>query len=77
VEVVYTVLHFFAQVLFWDGNQGNHQNFDPSILSYKFVLIFMGMKQKKIKMANSKKLSFSIPPILNIFSQKFQGLVLG
>ena len=33
---------------------------------------------KKIsKIANSIKQSFSIPPILNIFSQKFQGLVLG
>jgi hypothetical protein len=28
-------------------------------------------------MADSKKLSFSIPPILNIFFQKFNGLVLG
>ena len=28
-------------------------------------------------MADSKKLSFSKLPILNIFSQKFQGLVLG
>ena len=33
--------------------------------------------QKKIQMADSKKLSFSIPPILNIFFQKFHGLVLG
>jgi hypothetical protein len=33
-------------------------------------LIFMGMKQKKIKMADSKRLSFSTPPILNIFLQK-------
>ena len=37
----------------------------------------MGMKQKKSKLADSKKLSFSKPPILNIFSQKFHGLVLG
>jgi hypothetical protein len=43
----------------------------------------MGMKQifflfeKKSKMADSKKPSFSIPPILNIFFQKFYGLVLG
>ena len=29
------------------------------------------------KMADSKKLSFSIQPILNIFFQKFHGLVLG
>ena len=28
-------------------NQGKHQNFDPSILPYKFGLILMGMKQKK------------------------------
>ena len=44
----------------------------------------MGMKQKKLgffrkkhQMADWKKLSFSIPPILNIVFQKFQGLVLG
>ena len=28
-------------------------------------------------MADSKKLSFSIPSILNIFFQKFHGLVFG
>jgi hypothetical protein len=28
-------------------------------------------------MADAKKLSFSIPPIHNIFFQKFHGLVLG
>ena len=39
----------------------------------KAELIFMGMNKKKIKMANSKKkLSFSTPPILNIFSQSVQ-----
>ena len=26
----FTVLHIFTQVLLWAGNQGNHQNFDPS-----------------------------------------------
>ena len=42
----------------------------------------MGMKQnffffeKKIKMADSKNLRFSKPPILKKISQKFQGLVL-
>ena len=40
----------------------------------KAELIFMGMKQKKIKMADTKKLSS--PPILNIFPQKIPGLVL-
>ena len=51
------------------GKQGRHQIFDPSILPYKFGLIFIRMKQKKIfflkkkfKMADSKKLSFSATP---------------
>jgi hypothetical protein len=48
------------------GNQGNNQNFDPSLLTNKLCLVFMGMKQK-IKMANSKKGHFSKSPILNIF----------
>ena len=34
-------------------------------------------EKKKFKMADSKKLSFSTPPILNIFFQKFHRLVLG
>jgi hypothetical protein len=43
----------------------------------------MGMKQNfffskiEFKMADSKQLSFSKQPIINIFSQKFQKLVLG
>jgi hypothetical protein len=52
----------------------------------------MGMKQKKrkrkrknqknsfknfFKMAGSKNLNFSTPPILNIFLQKFHGFILG
>jgi len=62
----------------FSGNQGKHQNFDPSILPYKFGLIFMGMKQKKkIKMADSKKAHFSKSPILKSFSRKFLRFVLG
>ena len=34
-------------------------------------------RKKKFKMADSKKLSFSTPPILNVFFQKFHRLVLG
>ena len=34
-------------------------------------------KKIKIKMADSKKGHFPSPPILNIFFQKFHGLVLG
>ena len=47
------------------GNQGKCQNFDPSSLPYKFELIFMRMKQKKIffeekkfKMADFSKWPF-------------------
>ena len=37
------------------GNQGNHQNFDPPLLTNKLCLVFMKMKQKKkFKMADSK-----------------------
>ena len=68
----------------FSGNHGKHQNFDPSILPYRFGLIFMGMKQKKFfflkkkfKMADSKKSHFSKSPILKIFSRKFLRLVLG
>ena len=43
----YTVLHMFRQVLFWAENQGNHQNFEKSLLSCKCGLIFIGMEQKK------------------------------
>ena len=49
----------------FSGNQGKHQNFHPSILTYKFGLILIGMKQKKFflkKIQNGqlkKKLRFS------------------
>ena len=42
IDRAYTKLHMFSA-----GNQGNHQNFNPSLLPKKEV-IFMGMKQKKI-----------------------------
>ena len=41
------------------GNQGKRQNFDPSILPYKFGLIFIKLKQKKkFKMADFSKWPF-------------------
>ena len=73
----YSGAHISWHEVFLAGNQSNHQNLVPSMLTYKFWLIFMEMKQKKIKMVNSKELSFSTPPILNIFAWKFQELVLG
>ena len=29
-KMSYTVLHIYMQLLFWAGNQSNHQNFDHS-----------------------------------------------
>ena len=49
------------------------ENIKISTLPYKFGQILKGIKQKKekkIKMAASKKLRFSKSPILKIFSQK-------
>ena len=68
------------------GNQRKHQSWVLFILSHNLWLIFMGWrifffvfleKKKNRKYSILKNLSFSSPPILNIFCQKFQGLVLG
>ena len=45
-HVMYSVLYtpsFFA------GNQGNHQNFVPSLVHHKLWLIWLGMKQQQQK----------------------------
>ena len=63
-----------TQVLFWAGNQGNHQNFDPSLLTNKLLHVFRRIKQKKnffflekkFKMADLKRALFPTPPILKI-----------
>ena len=69
------------------GNQEEHQNFDPSALSYKFGLLFMGMKQIFLFFFKKKRKKKSKWPTLKTeifktanfqkFSWKFQGLVLG
>ena len=66
------------QRVFRAENQGNHQNFDTSLLTYKCWLIFMAMKQKKIfflkkKIQNGrlKKRSFSISANSQYFFSKF------
>ena len=52
----YTVLHMFTQLLFWAGNQGDHQNFDPSLLLKETLTYFHGNEAKKsYKMTDSKK----------------------
>ena len=62
----------FRQLLFWNGNQGNHQNFDSSLIVDTQVTLtdFHGDEAKKnSKMADSKKGQFSKSPILNFFSE--------
>ena len=66
----YTVLHMFRQVLFGAGNQGNHQNFEKSLLTNKLWHVFMGMKQKKSKWPTRKNQSILLTkgPIHEIFA---------
>ena len=54
------------------GNQGNHQNFVPSLESHKLWLIWIGMKQKKIQ--NGR---FSWKNIENWWSWKSQFFCVG
>ena len=60
------------------GNQGKHQNFDPSILSYKFGLIFIFfLKKKNSKWPIQKNWDFQNRQFLKFFCEKFHRLVLG
>ena len=45
----------FRQVFFGAENQGNHQNLEKSLLSYKCGLIFVGMKEKNFFWKNEIK----------------------
>ena len=61
------------------GNQGNHQNFDPTLLTKKLWPFNMRMKQKKIfffeilffKMAAKKKLIFQNRQFTKKFHENF------
>ena len=58
------------------GNQEKRQNFNPPILPYKFGLIFISMKQKKIKKIWRKK--FKTADFLQMaFFQNRQFLKIG
>ena len=61
---IYTVLHIFRQVLLGAENQGNHQNFEKSLLS-------LCPFEKKNQNGRLKKTEVSTPPIFNILSLKF------
>jgi hypothetical protein len=54
ISIVYTVLRNITHSKEFSRNQGKHQNFNPSILPYKFGLILMGMKKKKKKILKKK-----------------------
>ena len=62
IFILPTLCCMFTQVLFWSGNQGNHQNFDPSLLPKKLtdfhgdeaIKIF----EKKIQTGRLKKTEF-------------------
>ena len=63
-------MHIFRQVLFGAGNQGNHQNFKKTLVSYKCWLIFIGMKQKKIQNGRLKKTEIFNSPNSQYFFMK-------
>ena len=80
--IMYTHAILWFPPSFLAVNHHNIKNWVPSILTNNLWLIFMGMKQKKIfffekkfKMADSKKLSFSTSPKAEQFPPKFHGLV--
>ena len=57
--LMYTVLHMITQVLFWAGNQGNHKNWVPSMVSHNLN----GDETKNWKLADSKNVTFLNSPI--------------
>ena len=86
VEIkIYTVQRYITHSKEFPGNQGKHQNFHPSILSYKFWLIFMGMKQKfffffekkNTKWPTQKKFIFQNRQFSKFFRENFTDLSLG
>ena len=62
------------------GNQGNHQNFDPSLLPKNFWLLLMGLSnfflKNKIQMADLKKTK-NLKCQFSIFLPNWALLVLG
>ena len=55
----------------FSGNQGNHQNFDPSLLLKKLWLIFMGIKQKKIFFLKNPKPKYRIQKIVIFYLHQY------
>ena len=57
-------------MLFYHSRAHNRKNWVPSILTHNVWLIFMGMKQKKIKMADSKNWVFQNRQFSKNFCEK-------
>ena len=67
----YSGVQISWQRVFWAENQGNHQNFDTSLLTYKCWLIFMAMKQKKnSKWPTQKRVIFHLRQFSIFFFKK-------
>ena len=74
----YTVYRNITHSKEFSGNQGKHQNFDPSILPYKFGLIFIFIFRKKnSKWPTQKKLIFQNRQFSKFFRENFSDGSLG
>ena len=61
----------------WAGNQGEHKDFDPSLLPKNLWLLFMGFSKKNPKWPTQKNYVFQNRQFSIFFSQNWAGLVLG
>ena len=76
----YTVLHIFRQVLFRTKNQGNHQNFDPSLLAnfhWVEAKFFSFFEKKNSKWPTQKTLIFQLRQFSIFFHENFMDWSLG
>ena len=75
----YSVERYIMHSKKFPENQGKRQNFNPSILPYKFGLIFMRIKQKKkIQTGRFSKMAiFQNRQFSKIFRENFTGSSLG
>ena len=85
VLLCYSGVQIRWQRVFCAGNQGIHQNFNKSLLTYKCWLIFMRMKQKKFfffekkksKWPTQKKVIFQLRQFSKFFHENFMDWSLG
>ena len=81
--LVYSVSHNFIYPYIFAGNQGNHQNFIPSLVPIDLWWIWIRMIQKKcfflekknLKWPTQKNWVFQLPPKVEQLLPKFHRLV--